>query len=294
MRRRAILISILSAGVLGASVLAGAPPAAAVTTPTLVDIRAVHVGDVDRVTFEFRDGLPAERSLRYVDRLVGDPSGLPVWMAGGAILSLRLFPAQAHTATGAATTSGRLGFATPNVMQVTRSGDFEAVLNHGIGLARRTQVRMFTLRNPDRVVVEVGAAMATEPVSVYLVNMPNFEIGQEPYVTAVRRPAIRGRAPFSAMQRLFAGPTRLDRVYGLESVRSGATGFADLTIADGIARVRLTGGCDSKGSTLTIAAEIMPTLRQFPGVRWVKIYDPAGHTEDPTGRSDSIPVCLEP
>jgi hypothetical protein len=38
----------------------------------------------------------------------------------------------------------------------------------------------------------------------------------------------------------------------------------------------------------------MPTLRQLAGVDWVKIYSPSGHTERPTGRSDSIPVCLEP
>jgi len=44
----------------------------------------------------------------------------------------------------------------------------------------------------------------------------------------------------------------------------------------------------------TIANEIMPTLKQFSSVRWVKIYDPAGHTERPTGHTDSIPTCLEP
>jgi len=29
-------------------------------------------------------------------------------------------------------------------------------------------------------------------------------------------------------------------------------------------------------------------------VDWVKIYDPAGTTENPTGHVDSIPECLEP
>jgi hypothetical protein len=45
---------------------------------------------------------------------------------------------------------------------------------------------------------------------------------------------------------------------------------------------------------VTIADEITPTLRQLAAVRWVKIYDPAGHTERPTGHSDSVPICLEP
>jgi len=44
----------------------------------------------------------------------------------------------------------------------------------------------------------------------------------------------------------------------------------------------------------TVAGEIAPTLRQFPTVDWVKIYAPAGGTEQPHGQVDSIPVCLEP
>jgi hypothetical protein len=38
----------------------------------------------------------------------------------------------------------------------------------------------------------------------------------------------------------------------------------------------------------------MPTLKQFPSVRWVKIYDQNGRTERPFGHSDSIPFSLEP
>jgi hypothetical protein len=77
-------------------------------------------------------------------------------------------------------------------------------------------------------------------------------------------------------------------------VNSDATGFTNLTISNGIARVRLVGGANSHGSTLTIAKEIFPLLKQFPTVRWVKIYDQNGQTETPTGQSDSIPAGLEP
>ena len=75
---------------------------------------------------------------------------------------------------------------------------------------------------------------------------------------------------------------------------SKATGFTNLSIVDHVARVQLTGGCSSGGSTFSIANEIFPTLKQFPSVHWVKIYDPSGHTERPYGHSDSIPGCLEP
>ncbi len=67
-----------------------------------------------------------------------------------------------------------------------------------------------------------------------------------------------------------------------------------MTISPPIARVRVTGGCSSGGSTFTIADEIYPTLKQFSTVDFVTIYDPAGHTEAPGGHHDSIPVCLEP
>ena len=103
-----------------------------------------------------------------------------------------------------------------------------------------------------------------------------------------------GTPAVGLMDRLFAGPVPAERADGLRLVRSGATGFTDLRISDGIARVQLTGGCDSGGSTVTIAGEIMPMLRQLASVRWVKIYGPAGHTERPNGRVDSIPTCLEP
>jgi hypothetical protein len=42
------------------------------------------------------------------------------------------------------------------------------------------------------------------------------------------------------------------------------------------------------------ADEIRPTLKQFPSVRWVKIYEQHGRTERPFGHSDSIPLSLEP
>ena len=70
--------------------------------------------------------------------------------------------------------------------------------------------------------------------------------------------------------------------------------FTRLGVRAGVARVQLVGGCSSGGSTVTIAGEIMPSLRQLATVDFVKIYDPQGRTENPTGRVDSIPACLEP
>ena len=85
-----------------------------------------------------------------------------------------------------------------------------------------------------------------------------------------------------------------ERAAGLRLVTSHASRFDDLQVAEGIARLRLTRGCNSNGSTITVAGEIAPTLRQFPTVDWVKIYAPGGGTEQGPGQVDSIPTCLEP
>ena len=57
--------------------------------------------------------------------------------------------------------------------------------------------------------------------------------------------------------------------------------------------MQLLGKIGSGGSTFTIANEIMPTLKRFPSVHWVKIHDRFGHTERSSGHSDSIPFSLE-
>ena len=142
----------------GGQAASGVTDRAAPATPVLVAVRAAHHGDVDRVVFEFRGGLPADRQVEYVDRLFADGSGRRVHVAGQALLRVRFERAQAHTDAGAPTAAPRrVAFALPNVMTAVRAGDFEAVTTYGIGLAKRTRVRVTTLQAPPRVVVEVAA-----------------------------------------------------------------------------------------------------------------------------------------
>lgn len=271
-----------------------AEPAAAQRTPTLVGIRASHRAGRDRVVFEFAGPLPAQRSAAYVDRLIADGSGSVVPVAGRAILQVRFAHANAHDDAGRPTAADRVAFATPNVVEVVRSGDFEAVTTYGIGLASRQQVRVTTMTNPSRVVVDVAAGFRTMQGRVWMLNATEFAKGREPYFTPVQRPLLAASPATGALDRIFAGPTVAEKRAGLTNVLSEATGFSNLRIASGVAHVRLTGGCASRGSTVSIAGQIMPTLKQFRSVRAVKIYDPSGRTEVPGGRSDSIPECLEP
>lgn len=263
-------------------------------TPVLKKIRAAsHVG-FDRVVFEFDGPLPAQRDVSFVPEIIADGSGLPVPIIGKALLNVSFSSATGHDDNGNVFTDARITMGLPNVIQVVRSGDFEGVLSFGIGLAKREPFHVFTLLNPSRVVIDIAVRFQTIQTQIYFVDSHNFQLGQPPYVHSVLRPVIAPNVAARSLDWLFAGPTQAELAGGLTLVNSDATGYSSVTISNQVARVRLTGGADSHGSTLTIANEIMPLLKQFPTVRWVKIYDPNGQTETPTGQSDSIPAGLEP
>ncbi|MFI7707393.1 GerMN domain-containing protein [Nonomuraea sp. NPDC049480] len=264
-------------------------------TPTLVGIRAAHHYGLDRLVFEFRGRVPAQRDVRYVSKLIADGSGQTVNVVGSALLQIRFSQADGHDRRGDITYGpARRTYALPGVIQVVNTGDFEATLTFGTGLAKRAPFRVYTLTQPSRVVVDIATPYRTVPVRDYFLNTANYSTGRKPYTTAVRRPVIAPVTAFGALQRLFAGPTQAEKAQGLRFVASKATGFSKLTVKNGIARVYLTGRVTSGGSTFTIADQIRPTLKQFPSIKWVKIYDAVGRTERPTGPSDSIPQSLEP
>lgn len=301
MRRLRVSVILFFAISLLVSPAAGAaltnPAAAPPTTPQLVAVRAASHPGYDRVVWEFRGGLPAQRTVGYVDQLTASGSGLPIRIAGGAVLKVSFSSANAHDpVTGAPTGApSRLVTGLPNVVEVVRSGDFEAHVDYGVGLARRQNLSTFTLSNPSRFVLDVRKDYKQATRRVYFQDEPRFVAGTQPDTRRVSRVVPAFSPAAGVLNHLFAGPTSSERAAGLRTVRSGATDFDRLTISSsGIARVRLLGGCDSGGSTFTIANLLAPTLKQFDTVRYVKIYDPSGHTSSPSGLSDSIPGCLEP
>ena len=285
----------LCAGTVTTVTAGAAAGATAPVVPTLTQISAAHHPGFDRLVFQFSGPVPAQHSARYVSQVSADPSGLPVNVVGSATLLVRFSPAAGHNAQGTVTYgAARRTYALPGLVQVVNAGDFESVLSFGVGVARAAPFHIFTLTKPSRVVIDVRTPYRTVPVRDYFLDTQRFATGRAPYTHTVYRPVIGPATAFGAMQRLFAGPTQGELACGLRFVSSGATGFKNLTIRDGVARVQLTGRISSGGSTFTIANEIMPTLKQFPSVHWVKIYDQFGHTERPFGHSDSIPFSLEP
>lgn len=124
--------------------------------------------------------------------------------------------------------------------------------------------------------------------NAYLAATPPYEVGVQrtvPFTYGVAR---------AVLTEFFNGPTPAEAASGLVLITSGATGFSNITINDTIARVYLTGNCNSEGATYTIANPLYANLIQFSSVSYVKIYDQNGNTQQPTGYTNSIPGCLEP
>jgi hypothetical protein len=137
--------------------------------------------------------------------------------------------------------------------------------------------------------------VATTTITVYFMNTARFQVGTEPYEQAVTRVVpVPVSPPGEVLIQLFMGPTPAEIAAGLQVVLSGTTGFSNFTVDNGVARLYLTGTCNSNGSTYTIANLVAANLAQFPEIQWIKIYDENGQTETPDGQSGSIPVCLEP
>jgi hypothetical protein len=130
------------------------------STSTLVAIRAAHHPETtpryDRVVFEFNGPVPLVH-IEYVDELIADGSGLPVTVAGSAIVRVIMQPAQAHTDQGTPTAPGRVTYNLPLIKEVAGAGDFEGQVTYGIGVGAKSHLRILTLANKSRVVVDVIA-----------------------------------------------------------------------------------------------------------------------------------------
>jgi spore germination protein GerM len=136
---------------------------------------------------------------------------------------------------------------------------------------------------------------ATVSLTIYFTDTARYQVGTEPYEAAVTRTVTAPASlPEAVLSQLFLGPTETEKGQGLSLVLNGTTGFSELTIENGIARVYLNGTCASNGATYTIANLINANLTQFPEIQWIKIYDQNNETETPDGQSGSIPFCLEP
>ncbi|PPK65250.1 GerMN domain-containing protein [Actinokineospora auranticolor] len=271
----------------------------------LVDVRTgAHPDEgFDRVVFDFRDNTSAPGfSVGYVPEVIEDPKGTPLPMVPGLKLLVSLRWAAAHEGGASTIPAGdrdlRPGLA--RVRQVKLAGDFEGHVSFGIAVGGSTDpvpFRAFAL-DGARVVVDI-AQEGRNPWycgEVFFCDDHKVDDNTDPPVTAVERRLDKPAVANAALRALFDGPGESERARRLRFVSSHVTGFADLRVdIDRVAHVRLLGPISSDGSAvITVAGQITPTLKQFPTVDWVKIYDEQGRTQHPTGARDSIPEQLEP
>ena len=186
-------LSLLTAGLLASSPAAasavGSPPAspapassaapaatrtaaAAVELPTPTSTSGVHVrsrtgalaqvtgvrtgrhASFDRLVIDLEGAMPGY-DVRYVPEVTTDGSGAPLPLAGEAFLAVDLVTAEAHDRRGPTIPAG----STPKLAALRewrRAGDFEGHVTLGIGVADRVGFRVFELRNPNRLVIDLA------------------------------------------------------------------------------------------------------------------------------------------
>ena len=126
------------------------------TTVMLMAVRAAVHDSADRIVFEFNGPLPGYK-VEYVDRPVTQcGSGDVVELPGDAWLSVRFFPANAHTEAGEPTVMERdQSFSGRNLKRLKLICDFEAVVQWIAAVASPLRYQVLELKAPNRLVIDI-------------------------------------------------------------------------------------------------------------------------------------------
>jgi hypothetical protein len=130
---------------------------------------------------------------------------------------------------------------------------------------------------------------------VYFADRRKLEAGTPPYEVAGKRWSLSSDIYRTGLNEYFKGPGAYEKTYyGYIGVYNGFTGVSRFELSNGVASVYLSGICQASGSNYTVADLINANLKQYPEIRFVKIFDQFGNTRNPTALSDSEPGCLDP
>ena len=132
-------------------------------------------------------------------------------------------------------------------------------------------------------------------INVYFVNQYRYNNNLPPFERAGARYVRSNNVYLSLLDEYFKGPGATERYsYGWINLTNGFIGYNKFEFTNGVANIYLKGTCNRGDATYTIANLLTYNFKQFPEVKFVKIYDENGSTQDPSGLSDSIPACLKP
>ena len=130
------------------------PNTAPASQPQLLRVTVGHHATFDRVVFRFSSRAPGY-NVRYIRQVTHDPSGNPVALAGNAFLSVTMHSVASAQAGKPPAPQGRQRPRFPELRALVGTGDFEGYVSFALGLKAKSGFRAFTLRNPDRLVVDV-------------------------------------------------------------------------------------------------------------------------------------------
>jgi hypothetical protein len=221
---------------------------AAPTAPSGHYLTAIAVGahsSFDRVVFQFTGGLPGYRA-EYVAAVWQDAKGTPVPLPGQAFLRVVFHPASevrqnpsgSPASTRTYTGPGTLSPYFPTLLQVGTAGDYEGYLSFGIGLSGHAGLHVFTLTNPDRVVIDVTHVRLPAFPGIwditswhqYWIAQSAFENGHQPWLAS---PAMVVQAWAAGR---FAKPTI--QPVGPDTFRVTEPGTSKVSIVSGTRPVR--------------------------------------------------------
>ena len=115
---------------------------------TVQRVEAFDGGPFDRMEFTFNDSVP-DYTIEYVEAPIACGSGLPVDVAGAAILEIRMQPAAAHDEAGVETiASADMLFDVPTLLQLTMTCDFEGEVVWVAGLSEEVSFKNSFLTAP--------------------------------------------------------------------------------------------------------------------------------------------------
>ena len=123
----------------------------------ITDVRVGTHDGFDRVVLEFEGGLPEAFLERVEPPFTQDPSGLPMEVEGSSFLRVTMRGGTKQTEDGTSSYDGPTEFdpGFPALVDLVEGGDFEAQSTWYVGLTAESCVRVMTLDDEPRIVIDI-------------------------------------------------------------------------------------------------------------------------------------------
>src|SRR5258706_33355 len=133
-------------------------------------------------------------------------------------------------------------------------------------------------------------------VNIVFTDKQLLQKGTPPFEKVTTRDILSSINPVgAAVDEYFKGPNAAEQNAGLIAIWNGFLGYRRIDLSsDGVLRIYLKGQCLSNGTSYSIAQPLTATVKQFPFVQYVKIYDENDNTRNGFDKIDSTPICLDP